>query len=298
MKSPLPAFYLAFVLREGEDTSEYSFVSENESQELRKLTGGYLLWKLKPAFPTLKGLDLKFPNIQEEDSRIVVEVRSAIFVDANDPMDKHDVFDKVIASLDPQYLTYIQKALTHKESPLLAAAEVQTIALEEEEEEDLSQSAKDPERVPIRASNVFVAFSMPLCEEEPSEEHYRLLTDATQRFYAGCIRERMENFREVKVTLRKALWKQGIPDDDHDVYVEWDIVATFAPFENTRTVPGKHWLYYLLVKVEMDRYFWKFVRKLDGTPFELATNMYIEQIAEEDQLRSLELMKKYSGDSV
>ena len=130
----------------------------------------------------------------------------------------------------------------------------------------------------MRNSDVFVAFTMPKLEQEPSPNDYEELIESTRQFYSQQLRNKFgDRFQDLELSIHKALFEHGFPNDSYNVYIEWDAMAYFTPSEHN-TVPGKHWLGLAMTKTDINAYFRGHVRSLKETVFQGVTGVYIDQV--------------------
>ena len=130
--------------------------------------------------------------------------------------------------------------------------------------------------IPVGTADVFVAFMMPECKGEPSKSEYDALAATTQEFYASHLNKKYKSFARVEVSVSNVYFRQNKPNDNYQVYIEWDIQASFA--ESGGVPPGRYELCTSLVKVDLKAYISKHVHSLKGTPFERATGVFTEQV--------------------
>jgi hypothetical protein len=135
--------------------------------------------------------------------------------------------------------------------------------------------------VRVRISDIYVAFTIMDCDASPTREDYSALVESTKSFYAAHLQKRFgDNFQDIDLSVREALFNSAKPSDRYNVYVAWEIETTFA---NAETAPQRHELCQSLVYfVDLLQYLKEYARTLSRTPFSNATGIYSKLAVSEE----------------
>ncbi|CAB9499237.1 expressed unknown protein [Seminavis robusta] len=268
MRIQVPPISLAFALPADLKVGP----SPLDEEKLRLATGGYLQQKLKDVYPTFQGLNWSFTSFENEMSdpeakfQVRLWAKVGAFFENGTTVDEDEVVDHIISQLhDKSYLPTISKMMD-TDSSLAKATNVQACLLER------SDQHTTPGVASVRVCNVFVAFTMPKCQNEPSAADYLALAESTQKFYFSQLEKKFDTFRDLRIAVRRSLFGKH---NAYDLIVEWEVVADFVPNE-AGTVPGKHWLGQSLIRTDLNKYYKEHVLELKGTPFAQAGSMFID----------------------
>jgi hypothetical protein len=141
--------------------------------------------------------------------------------------------------------------------------------------------------VSVKCFEVFTAYQLrnedmePL-EEEPLQEDYKALLSATSNFYTDHLkREYGSKFENLSVAFRHPIqWKANKPDPWYNVYIEWELEATFL-VDTDDEAPSRWELTGSVVTAGCTKYLKEFVRPLANTPFARTTGVFTKQYAAE-----------------
>ena len=165
-----------------------------------------------------------------------------------------------------------------KEEEAAARREAEERARKEKERKE-AEAKKEPEpepTSPIGTADVFVAFTILNSKSEPSQTAYDRLVVLTEGHYAKHLKKKYETFRKVEVAVSRSYFMQNKPNDQYQVYLEWDVKASFA--ESGGFVPDRYELCTFLVKeTDLGGYMRK-VSSLSGTPFTDLRGVFTEQV--------------------
>ena len=152
----------------------------------------------------------------------------------------------------------------------------------EKEEPQQSSPSSIPADTPATSNcvvtrDVYAAFTVAECHAEPVSKEYFALAQKSGDFFADVLKDMHgDNFESLDVTLRKSLYNAGQPNDDYNIYVEWDITAKFTSSDK---LPTRRELCGSLVKADLEKYLLDYVRPLEETAFALVTNVYFGHFA-------------------
>ncbi|CAB9523435.1 Polyubiquitin (Fragment) [Seminavis robusta] len=138
---------------------------------------------------------------------------------------------------------------------------------------------KDDKEVenPVTTSDVFVAFTVPDLQSEPSKKEYSALASTTKKFYASSLREKYGSvFDDVSVKVSVPRFGSASPRKNYNVYIEWEINAQFH--EGRGQIPNRNELCRSLVQIDLSKYLLEHVRSLSDTAFAGASGMFTEQV--------------------
>ena len=129
----------------------------------------------------------------------------------------------------------------------------------------------DPSSVTTR--DVYFAYNIFECMDDPYNRDYFALSQKTAEFFKDVLKEEHgDALKSVDVSLRKSLYKAGLPTEEYNIYVEWDITARFAP--GYSKIPRRRDLCGSLVSANMEKYLLDYVRPLEDTAFANAMNVF------------------------
>jgi len=122
----------------------------------------------------------------------------------------------------------------------------------------------------IATRDVYAAFNVEDCADEPYNKDFFGLAKKTAEFYESILKDKFPGV-QVEVNLRKSLFNASMPNDEYNVYVEWDILATFPPGQTN--LPTRRELCKQLVMANMEKYILDYVHPLTETAFARVTNV-------------------------
>jgi len=132
---------------------------------------------------------------------------------------------------------------------------------EEYTEEVVDETEAEEEFVGIVTRDLYTAFKIKDCEDEPYRRDYFALAQTTGDFLAKVLKDNYDDFDFVEMALRKSQYKAGKPNDEYHVYVEWDITAHFVckPAE----LPSRWEVCTDLVMADLENYITDYLRPLE-----------------------------------
>jgi hypothetical protein len=166
----------------------------------------------------------------------------------------------------------------------------------------IKKSEPKKEKLPqVQSSDVFVALKLDGIDSEPTPEEYEKLRQQTHEFFVSRLKQVFpKQFVKMDLQISVHEFGAGKPEAKYNVYVEWDVTASFTSSTasssspartvagNKRTsvktvdddsdVPGPSDLTQALVKdVDLMDYLVEYVRKIEDSAFANTTAGYFQQ---------------------
>ena len=159
-------------------------------------------------------------------------------------------------------------------------------------------SSHEKELYKVQSSDAYVALKLDGVDSEPAPEEFEKLRQQTSEFFASRLKKAFaEDFVNMDLQIGTAEFGAGKPEPKYNLYVEWDVTATFASpsfssaesittankrcsasTDRSSRVPGPIELTKALVKdAELMDYLVKYVRTIEKSSFANATAVYIQQ---------------------
>jgi hypothetical protein len=150
----------------------------------------------------------------------------------------------------------------------------------------------------VQSSDVFVALKLDGIDSEPTPEEYEMLRQQTHEFFVLRLKQVFpKQFVKMDLQISVHEYGAGKPEAKYNVYVEWDVIASFtsstaSSSSPARTVagnksvttvddsdvPGPVELTQALVKdVDLMNYLVEYVRKIEDSAFANTTAGYFQQ---------------------
>lgn len=144
------------------------------------------------------------------------------------------------------------------------------------DKEDDGRVVKDDGTIIVRTADVYMAFNIPDCTAEPSDQEYTKLIKSTTKFFEAHLQKKFPSFQKVTIAKHKTYFGKNIPSAEYNVYVEWDVQAEFHG-----TSPDRLGLCQNLVKkTNLGKYMSKHLSNLFKTPWKQTDAVFIEQVSD------------------
>jgi hypothetical protein len=114
------------------------------------------------------------------------------------------------------------------------------------------------------------------CSTEPSKSNYDKLTKAAQEFYTWHLTNIYgANLQSVTAAVHYKEFDTGKVDPKYNIYVEWDIEATF---KDAATAPDRHKLCESLIRLDLMKMLVDYIRTIKATPFQDSIAIFTQQV--------------------
>ena len=104
----------------------------------------------------------------------------------------------------------------------------------------------DVPTVPIRFNKVFLALEAPDLTVEPNPSQYNALTRNLAEFFEEILKEEILNefdalLEKIVLTNEFNLFEVGIPNDDFNIYMNFDLSATYS--DDSNIIPDEEYIF-------------------------------------------------------
>jgi hypothetical protein len=124
---------------------------------------------------------------------------------------------------------------------------------------------------------VYIALTVEI-DKAPNENDYAELAKVTQDFYGKHLKQRWpKTFRSLQVACHRGMFRFEIPSDTYNVYVEWELTASFELEDPADEIPNRHKLCGSLAKAELMPFLTKVGNMPSKSPFSKTRGVYTQQ---------------------
>jgi hypothetical protein len=155
--------------------------------------------------------------------------------------------------------------------------------------------AAKEESTPVKSSDMYIAYKLDGVDSEPTPEEYEQLRQQTHEYFVLCLKEAFpKQFATLNLQIGLKEFGAGKPDPKYNVYVEWDMQASFTSSSSSASkrvscnnkisvpvdsdVPGPVELVQALLSgVDYIEYLVNHVRTIEDYAFATTTQVFAQQ---------------------